>query len=44
VSVKQSATADRLRRPRNRFGYIQFCLFGGDGTYAASQVFQRVQY
>lgn len=25
------------------WGYIQFCLFGGDGTYAASQVFQRVQ-
>lgn len=25
------------------WGYVQFCLFGGDGTYAASQVFQRVQ-
>jgi hypothetical protein len=25
------------------WGYVQFCLFGGDGTYAASQIFQRVQ-
>jgi len=25
------------------WGYVQFCLFGGDGTYTASQVFQRVQ-
>jgi hypothetical protein len=25
------------------WGYVQFCLFGGDGTYASSQVFQRVQ-
>jgi len=25
------------------WGYVQFCLFGGDGTYNASQIFQRVQ-
>jgi hypothetical protein len=25
------------------WGYVQFCLFGGDGTYTSSQVFARVQ-
>ena len=25
------------------WGYVQFCLFGGDGTYTSSQVFDRVQ-
>lgn len=25
------------------YGYVQFCLFGGDGTYTSSQVFARIQ-
>jgi hypothetical protein len=26
----------------NGFGYVQFCLFGGDGVYGASQIFLPV--
>ena len=36
-------SADRCGQLARGWGYVQFCLFGGDGTYAASQIFQRVQ-
>jgi hypothetical protein len=55
VSVKQSAARDRdpavmtegfptgYGELRKGWAHVQFCLFGGDGTYVASQVFQRAE-